>query len=91
MRFVKLTQEQVDQLAQLYRESGNHRERQRAQALLLSNRGYTMEQLAELFVVDRDTWSENAPIVIGSIIGKSSRSRKKSICRMPKGAVVLQD
>jgi transposase len=57
MRFVKLTQEQVNQLEQLYRESGNHRERQRAQALLLSNRGYTMEQLAELFVVDRDTIS----------------------------------
>ncbi len=55
MRFVKLSQEQVNQLAQLYRESGNHRERQRAQALLLSNRGYKMEQLAELFSVDRDT------------------------------------
>ena len=57
MRFVKLTQAQQAQLEKLYRESNNHRERQRAQALLLSNRGYQMEQLAELFLVDRDTIS----------------------------------
>ncbi len=57
MRFVKLTQEQQEQLERLYRESDNHRERQRAQALLLSNRGYRMEQLADLFSADRDTVS----------------------------------
>ncbi len=57
MRFIQLTQQQVNQLEVIYRESANHRERQRAQGLLLSNQGYKMAQLAELFTVDRDTIS----------------------------------
>ncbi len=79
MRFVKLTQEQQEQVEKLYRESDNHRERQRAQALLLSNRGYRMEQLAELFSVDRDTWSEGAPVATGLAVGKNSRKSRRSV------------
>ncbi len=45
MRFVKLTQEQQEQVEKLYRESDNHRERQR---------------LGLAQAVDRDTWSEGS-------------------------------
>lgn len=57
MRYVQLTPAQSQQLNQLYKTSSDHRERQRAHALLLSERGYTIPDLAELFAVDRDTIS----------------------------------
>jgi transposase len=57
MRFVKLSAEQQENLKKLYWESENHRKQQRAQAMLLSSRGYRMEQLDGLLVVDRDTIS----------------------------------
>lgn len=55
MRYVQLTSQQEQQLNQLYKTSQHHRERQRAHALLLSHRNYTIPDLADLFVVDRDT------------------------------------
>lgn len=57
MRYVSLTTTQVDQLTRLYKTSPDHRERQRAHALLLSQRNYTIPDLAELFEVNRDTIS----------------------------------
>lgn len=57
MRYVQLTTQQEQQLTQLYKISQDHRERQRAQALLLSHRNYTIPDLADLFEVDRDTVS----------------------------------
>ena len=57
MRYVQLTTQQELQLTQLYKTSQDHRERQRAQALLLSHRNYTIPDLADLFEVDRDTVS----------------------------------
>jgi transposase len=57
MRYVSLTSAQADRLQQLYKTSTNHRERQRSQALLLSNRNYSVLQIADLFEVDRDTVS----------------------------------
>ena len=61
MRYVQLTSQQEQQLNQLYKTSQHHRERQRAHALLSSHRNYTIPDLADLFVVDRDTvvrWME---------------------------------
>jgi transposase len=55
MRYVQLTTSQIEQLAQLYKTSTDHRERQRAHALLLSQRNYTVPELADLFEVHRDT------------------------------------
>ena len=55
MRYVQLTSQQEQQLNQLYKTSQHHRERQRAHALLLSHRNYTIPDPADLFVVDRDT------------------------------------
>ena len=67
MRYVQLTTQQEQQLSQLYKTSQDHRERQRAQALLLNHRNYTIPDLADLFEVDRDT-------VGGWIAGKSGWS-----------------
>ena len=44
-------------LEQVHRDASVHRQRQRAQAVLLSSRGYTLEQLADLFQTHRDTVS----------------------------------
>ena len=55
MRYVQLTTQQSQQLTQLYKTSQDHRERQRAHALLLSQRSYIVPDLADLFEVDRDT------------------------------------
>lgn len=55
MRYIHLTTQQSEQLTQLYKTSVDHRERQRAHALLLSQRNYTVPELADLFEVHRDT------------------------------------
>jgi len=54
-------------LEQAHRDGPTHRQRQRAQAILLSARGYTLEQLADFFQTRRDTisgwldaWQEGA-------------------------------
>ena len=46
-----------EELESLYRSGVTHRLRQRAQAILLSSRGYRVEALAALFEMDRDTVS----------------------------------
>lgn len=57
-RFVTaLTKEQKACLNEVWKEGGTHRQRQRAQALLLSDQGKTIEELAAIFRVDRDTVS----------------------------------
>ena len=58
MKFVSpLTDDQQVALTHLYQTGNCHRQRQRAHAVLLSAQGYSIVQLAELFVVDRDTVS----------------------------------
>lgn len=57
MKFVTLTPSQEAALRALHKNSPSHRERQRAQAVLLSARGYTLDQLAGIFECDRDTVS----------------------------------
>jgi len=44
-------------LEQVYHDAPVHRQRQRAQAILLSARRYTLDQLADLFQTHRDTVS----------------------------------
>lgn len=55
MRFIELTPAEKKVLSQTYKQPIDHRVRTRAQAILLSSRGYKMDYLAELFEVDRDT------------------------------------
>ena len=69
MKFVPaLTDADRAALEQVHRGGMGHRPRQRAQAVLLSARGYTLEQLADLFQTRRDTvsgwldaWQERGP------------------------------
>lgn len=59
MKFIRaLTESETQALRQLHKHGSTHRERQRAHALLLSAKGYTLEQLADIFDVDRDTLSQ---------------------------------
>lgn len=59
MKFIQsLTPEQLNSLRELHKEGATHRVRQRAHAVLLSAKGYTLNQLASLFDLDRDTVSE---------------------------------
>ena len=46
-----------EELVKLHRSGTTHRLRERAQAILLSERGYRVEALADLFEVKRDTVS----------------------------------
>lgn len=59
MKFAsELVDEQEQELRQLVKTSANHRVRQRAHAILLSARGYTIENLADIFSAHRNTISE---------------------------------
>ena len=52
-----LTEPDRAALERTWRRGASHRERQRAQAVLLSDRGYTLEQLADILCADRDAVS----------------------------------
>ncbi|MCA1607341.1 MAG: IS630 family transposase [Acidobacteria bacterium] len=55
-RFIKsLSQEQQRSLNQIMRSHPSHRTRTRAHAILLSARHYSINQIADIFVVDRET------------------------------------
>jgi hypothetical protein len=66
MRFIQLTDEQRQQLTLLYKIGLNHR--QRAHALLLSERSYSIPDLADLFNLYPDTI---IPSVAGWIAGRT--------------------
>ena len=56
MRYViPLQATEISALEKHYRHSPNHRERQRCQALLMSNKGQNIKALSELFCAERDT------------------------------------
>lgn len=58
MKFVPpLTETDRTALEVEYRQGATHRQRQRAQAVLLSARGYPLDQLADILAADRDTVS----------------------------------
>ena len=58
MKFIP-TLTEADQIAleAVHHKAKTHRQRQRAHAVLLSAKGFTLEQLADIFSVDRDTVS----------------------------------
>ena len=58
MKFISaLTDADRAALEEVHRDAKTHRQRQRAHAVLLSAKGFTLEQLADIFGVDRDTVS----------------------------------
>ena len=52
-----LTETDQTALAKLHHDGKSHRQRQRAQAVLLSSKGFTLDQLAVICEADRDTVS----------------------------------
>lgn len=59
MKFIEaLSAEQKQELHSLVKNNPHHRVRQRAQAILLSARGYMIEELADMFNAHRNTISE---------------------------------
>ena len=58
LKFVQSISDTVKaELTDIYEKHPNFRTRQRAHAILLSSKGYTIMQLQEIFEVDRDTIS----------------------------------
>ena len=55
MRYIELTATEQKDLKAIAEHSSDRRERTRAHALLLSAKGYYIEQLSDIFFVDRDT------------------------------------
>lgn len=54
-KFVKsLTDEQSEQLKEVMKSQAPQRKRMRAHAILLSDRGYSIDQIADIYQVDRD-------------------------------------
>lgn len=59
MKFVSaLTMSEQERLESLMKSNPTHRVRQRAHAILLSARGYSIESLADIFSTHRNTISE---------------------------------
>lgn len=58
MKFVPaLTDTDQNALEEVYHDGKTHRQRQRAQAVLLSAKGFALDQLADILSADRDTVS----------------------------------
>lgn len=57
MRFIELSPEEQSRLKQMRKTDSRYRVRDRVHALLLSDQGKSIETLAEIFEVDRDTVS----------------------------------
>ena len=55
MRFIKLTLTQAVALKETMLQSKDYREISRCRAMLLSHKGYTINELADIFDVDRDS------------------------------------
>ncbi len=72
MKQVTLSQAERETLRQMHKNAGTHRERQRAHAVLLSAKGYRLDQLSDIFEADRDTisrWLDDWPE--GGMAGRS--------------------
>lgn len=57
MRYIKLTLDQAVLLKERMLQSEDYREISRCRAMMLSHKGYSINDLADIFDVDRDTIS----------------------------------
>lgn len=87
MKQVTLSQAEREVLRQAHKSAPTHRERQRAHAVLLSAKGYRLDQLSDIFEADRDTisrwlddWQEQG------IIGLSDASKPGRPSKLPEAA-----
>ncbi len=76
MRYVELTTTEQEDLKRIADHSPDRRERSRAHALLLSAKGYYIEQLSDIFFVDRDT--------VARWLGRWQQSKMSSLKDVPR-------
>ena len=57
MRYIALSEEERITLGELFKNHWNARQRRRAHALLLSERRFKINEIANIYLVDRDTVS----------------------------------
>ena len=85
MKFIKLWPETEKMLERIYHNSQHHQVRQRAHCILLSHRGWTMNELLELFGISRRTlqywfirWKQDRLIGLydRAVIGRNSKLNK---------------
>ena len=58
VKFIKkLSQEEYKNLKNSYKKNSNHRIRERAKAIILSSRDFSINEIANIFEVDRDSVS----------------------------------
>ena len=58
MRFInEISQGKLEKLKYLYRKGDNARVRERAHSIILSNKDFTIDQIAKILDVDRDSVS----------------------------------
>ena len=55
MRYIRLTLDQAVELKERMLQSSDYREISRCRAMMLSHKGYSINDLADIFDVDRDT------------------------------------
>ena len=94
MKFVqKLTPEEVLTLKDLSKFGPNYRYRQRAHMLLLSNKKYMLNELADIFQINRDQVSETISRCESSgLVGlrdQSGRGRKTKISPESSEIIIL--
>jgi transposase len=84
MRFIKnLTKDTIKMLERIYKQSKYHQVRQRAQCIILSYEGYTINDLAGIFNVSRLTitnWFDNWEMfMLAGLYDKKGRGRKPKL------------
>jgi transposase len=82
MKFIKLWPETEKMLERIYHNSQHHQVRQRAHCILLSHRGWTMNELLELFGISRRTlqywfsrWKQDRLIGLYDRAGRGRKSK----------------
>ena len=57
MRFIEnISQGKLDELKNIFKNGDNRRKRERALAILLGHKKYTINQIAEIIEIDRDSF-----------------------------------
>jgi len=84
MKFIKLWPETEKMLERIYHNSQHHQVRQRAHCILLSHRGWTMNELLEVFGISRRTlqywfsrWKQDRLIGLYDRAGRGRKSKLK--------------
>lgn len=96
-RYITLSDSDRDYLEGVYKNSNNHRERQRANSLLLSSSGKDISYLSNLFGVKRDTisswfnrWESGRANVVESAKEDSFRVNLQDAARSGRPSILTE-